>query len=71
LSIFKQPDDGRRWGELTQADWDKLVAFAGPEFDLKSEDTRFADFFNNSLVDDVNKVDITLAEKAAKSAQAQ
>jgi NitT/TauT family transport system substrate-binding protein len=71
LSIFKQPDDGRKWGDMTEADWDKLIAFSGPEFGLKAEDTRFADFFNRSLIDDVNKADMTLAEKAAKSAQAQ
>ncbi len=34
----------------------------GPEFGLKPEDTRFADFFNGSLIADVNKVDIALAE---------
>jgi NitT/TauT family transport system substrate-binding protein len=71
LSIFKQPDDGRKWGEMTAADWNKLIAFAGPEFGLKPEDTKFADFFDGSLIDDVNKVDIALAEKAAKSAPAQ
>jgi NitT/TauT family transport system substrate-binding protein len=71
LSIFKQPNDGRKWGEMTQHDWDKLIDFAGPEFCLKPEDTKFADFFNGSLIDDVNKVDITLAEKAARSAPAQ
>lgn len=71
LSIFKQPNDGHKWGEMTEADWNKLIAFAGPEFGLKPEDTKFADFFNSSLIDDVNKVDITLAEKAAKAAPAQ
>jgi len=71
LSIFKQPNDGHKWGEMTEAEWNKLIAFAGPEFGLKAEDTKFADFFNSSLIDDVNKVDITLAEKAAKSAPAQ
>ncbi len=67
LTIFKQPNDGRRWGELTEADWSKLIAFAGPEFGLKPEDTRYSDFFNGDLIVDVNKVDITLAEAAAKS----
>jgi NitT/TauT family transport system substrate-binding protein len=71
LSIFKQPNDGRRWGEMTEADWNKLIAFAGPEFGLKPEDTKFADFFNSSLIADVNKVDMALAENAAKSAPAQ
>lgn len=71
LSIFKQPNDGRKWGEMTEADWNKLIAFAGPEFGLKPEDTKFADFFNGSLIADINKVDITLAETAAKSAPAQ
>jgi hypothetical protein len=71
LTIFKQPNDGRAWGELTEADWGKLIAFAGPEFGLKPEDTRYSDFFNGSLIADVNKVDMTLAEAAAKSAPAQ
>ncbi len=72
LSIFKQPNDGHKWGEMTEAGWNKLIALAGPEFGLKPEDTKFADFFNGSLIDDVNKVDIaTLAETAAKSAPAQ
>ena len=63
LSIFKQPNDGHKWGEMTEAGWNKLIALAGPEFDLKPQDTKFADFFNGSLIDDVNKVDIaTLAE---------
>jgi NitT/TauT family transport system substrate-binding protein len=67
LTIFKQPNDGRRWGELTEADWSKLIAFAGPEFGLKPEDTKYSDFFNGDLITDVNKVDMTLAEAAAKS----
>jgi len=72
LSIFKQPNDGHKWGEMTEAGWNKLIALAGPEFGLKPEDTKFADFFDGSLIDDVNKVDIaTLAETAAKSAPAQ
>ena len=71
LSIFKQPNDGHRWGEMTEADWNKLIAFAGPEFGLKPDDTKFADFFNGSLIADVNKVDIGLAEAAAKAAPAQ
>jgi NitT/TauT family transport system substrate-binding protein len=71
LTIFKQPNDGRLWGELTEADWKKLIVFAGPEFGMTAEDTRYADFFNGSLIADVNKVDMTLAEAAAKSAPAQ
>jgi NitT/TauT family transport system substrate-binding protein len=72
LSIFKQPNDGRQWGELTEADWNKLIAFAGPEFNLKPEETKYADFFNNSLIADVNKIDINaLAEAAAKAAPPQ
>jgi NitT/TauT family transport system substrate-binding protein len=71
LSIFKQPNDGHRWGEMTEAEWNKLIAFAGPEFGLKPQDTKFADFFNGSLIDDVNKVDISLAETAGTSAPAQ
>ena len=70
LSIFKQPNDGRRWGEMTETDWNKLIAFSGPEFGLKPEDTKFSDFFNGSLIADVNKVDIALAETAAKAAPA-
>jgi len=71
LTIFKQPNDGHQWGEMTEADWNKLIIFAGPEFGLKPEDTKFADFFNGSLIADVNKVDIALAEAAAKAAPAQ
>jgi ABC-type nitrate/sulfonate/bicarbonate transport system substrate-binding protein len=71
MTIFKQPNDGRRWGELTEADWNKLIAFAGPEFGLKPEDTRYADFVNGGLIADVNKIDMTLAEAAAKTASAQ
>jgi hypothetical protein len=69
LTIFKQPDDGRKWGELTQADWSKLIAFAGPELGMTLDDTGYADFFNGDLIADVNKVDMTLADAAAKSAQ--
>jgi hypothetical protein len=71
MTIFKQPNDGRRWGELTEADWNKLIAFAGPEFGLKPEDTRYADFVNGELITDVNTVDMALAETAAKTASAQ
>jgi NitT/TauT family transport system substrate-binding protein len=72
LSIFKQPNDGHKWGEMTEAGWNKLVTLAGPEFELNPENTKFADFFNGSLIDDVNKIDIAaLAEAAAKSAPAQ
>lgn len=72
LSIFKQPGDGRLWGEMKEADWNKLIAFAGPEFGLKPEETKYADFFNGSLIPDVNKLDIEgLAQAAAKAAPAQ
>ena len=72
LSIFKQPDDGHRWGDMTEAEWNKLISFAGPEFGMKPEDTKFADYFNGSLIADVNKIDIgALAEAAAKAASAQ
>jgi sulfonate transport system substrate-binding protein len=71
MTIFKQPNDGRRWGELTEADWNKLIAFAGPEFGLKPEDTRYADFVNGELITDVNTVDMALAETAAKTASAR
>src|SRR6185312_13026184 len=72
LSIFKQPNDGRQWGEMKEADWNKLIAFAGPEFGLKPEETKYADFFNSSLIADINKVDIEgLAQAAAKAASAQ
>ncbi len=72
LTIFKQPNDGHKWGEMTEAGWNKLIELAGPEFGLNPADTKFADFFNSSLIDDVNKIDIAaLAEAAAKSAPAQ
>ena len=72
LSIFKQPSDGRQWGEMKEADWNKLIAFAGPEFGLKPEDTKYTDFFDGSLIADVNKVDIEgWAQAAAKAAPAQ
>jgi NitT/TauT family transport system substrate-binding protein len=71
LTIFKQPNDGHKWGEMTQDGWNKLVALAGPEFGLTAENSKMSDFFNSSLIDDVNKVDISLAEQAAKAAPAQ
>jgi NitT/TauT family transport system substrate-binding protein len=71
LTIFKQPNDGHKWGEMTEAGWDKLIALAGPEFGLKPEEAKFTDFFDGTLIDDVNKVDITLAEQAARAAPAQ
>ena len=67
LSIFKQPNDGHKWGEMTEAGWNKLIALAGPEFGLKPEDTKFADFFNGSLIADVNKVDIARSPKPPRS----
>ena len=57
---------------MKEAGWNKLIAFAGPEFGLKPEETKYTDFFNGSLIADINKVDIEgLAEAAAKSAPAQ
>ena len=38
---------------------------------MTADDTRYADFFNGSLIADVNKIDMTLAEAAAKAAPAQ
>jgi NitT/TauT family transport system substrate-binding protein len=72
LTIFKQPNDGHKWGEMTEAGWNKLVALAGPEYGLTPENAKFSDYFNGSLIGDINKIDINaLAEQAAKSAPAQ
>ena len=51
---------------MTEAEWNKLIAFAGPEFGMKPEDTKFADYFNGSLIADVNKVDIGTCRKRRK-----
>jgi hypothetical protein len=67
MATQKQLGDSRLWGDISNASWERLVAFAGPDVGI-APGTPLSDYFDNSLIADINKVDLSLATNAAKSA---
>ena len=66
MSIFKQVDDKRLWGQMTKDDWQRLIAFTGADFGLDAN-TDMGQFFDDSLIADINKLDIVGLARAAKT----
>jgi NitT/TauT family transport system substrate-binding protein len=70
MAAFRQLNETRPWGELTQKEWDDLVAFSGPASGLTSE-AKMPTYFDASLIGDINKIDTNWATTAAKAALTQ
>jgi NitT/TauT family transport system substrate-binding protein len=62
--LWKQPDDKRRWGQMTDQDWLNLAKFS----DITITPDQVKSLYTNDLIDEVNKVDIKTALDAAKRA---
>jgi NitT/TauT family transport system substrate-binding protein len=67
LAGRKHVGDNRLWGGLSADDWLRFVAFAGPDLGL-AQNSDESEFFDSELVADINKLNIALAEDAAKAA---
>ena len=55
---------GRKWGAMTDQDWLGLAKFAGMDTDERLIQSCYTD----ELIDDVNKVDVGVAVRAARKA---
>lgn len=59
---FQRLDDPQPWGKYTQEEWDQTKEFFAGIEDLIPEDAELSDFFSDALVEEGNKVDLTLAD---------
>ena len=62
--LWKQPNDSRQWGAMTDAEWLSLAKFAG--IDITPQQVQ--SLYTTELIADVNKVDPQIALKAARAA---
>jgi NitT/TauT family transport system substrate-binding protein len=62
--LWKQPDDKRKWGVMTDQDWLGLAKFSA--IDISPQ--QVSSLYTNDLIDEVNKVDIKIALDAARRA---
>jgi len=62
--LWKQPDDSRPWGLMSDKDWLDLAQFS----DIAITPDQVKTLYTNDLIDDVNKVDIKIAHEAARRA---
>lgn len=60
--LWKQPDDNRRWGLMTDKDWLDLATFS----DISITPDQVKSLYTNDLIDEVGKVDIKIAQDAAR-----
>ena len=67
MATHKTLDDKLLWGNISTAEWQSLMTFAGPDLGL-AVDTPLGAYFDSSLIADINKVDTSLAVTAAKTA---
>jgi len=66
--LWKQMTDTRPWGQLDDDAWRKLIDYMGPEAGIKLSNTELSAVYTNELTEDVNRVDVTPAVKAAQQA---
>lgn len=62
--LWKKPNDGRKWGAMTDQDWLGLAKFAG----MDTDERLIRSLYTNELTADVNKVDVNIAVQAAHKA---
>jgi NitT/TauT family transport system substrate-binding protein len=62
--LWKKPNDGRKWGAMADQDWLGLAKFAGMDMDERV----IRSLYTDELIDDVNKVDVEVAVRAARKA---
>lgn len=60
--LWKKPDDGRKWGEMTEKDWLELAKFSEIELTPAQAST----LYTNDLIAAVNSVDTRKALDAAR-----
>jgi NitT/TauT family transport system substrate-binding protein len=66
--LWKQLGDPHPWGELGDDSWRKLIDYMGPEGGIKLSNAELAAVYTNELIEDVNRVDVAAAIKAAQQA---
>jgi NitT/TauT family transport system substrate-binding protein len=60
--LWKQKNDNRKWGEMSDADWTKLAQFSGIQITPEEVHALYTD----DLIAEVNKVDSQIALRAAQ-----
>jgi NitT/TauT family transport system substrate-binding protein len=67
MAARKHIGDAHLWGGMSDDDWQRFVAFAGPDLGLTAADTKSV-YFSDDLIPDINKLDESLATDAAAAA---
>lgn len=62
--LWKDPKSDKKWGMMTDQDWLGLARFTGMELDVGE----LRNLYTADLIDEVNKVDVNIALRAAKAA---
>ena len=62
--LWKDPKSDKKWGMMTDQDWLGLAHFTGMELDVG----QLRNLYTDDLIDEVNKVDVNIALRAAKAA---
>jgi NitT/TauT family transport system substrate-binding protein len=63
VELWKQPNDSRKWGAMSDAEWLNLAKFSG--IDISPQQIQA--LYTAELIDDVNKVDPQIALRAARA----
>jgi len=59
--LWKNKNDKRKWGEMSDTDWTKLAQFSGMQITPQEVHA----LYTNELIDEVNKIDPQIALRAA------
>lgn len=65
-SVFQQPDEKLPWGLYTNEEWSGIREFFAGDETLIPSGAKLSDYYDGSLVEAGNKVDMKLAEEAVK-----
>jgi NitT/TauT family transport system substrate-binding protein len=63
VELWKKPDDGRKWGMMTDKQWLDLANFSG----IAITPQQVQALYTSDLIDEVNKVDPQIALRAARA----
>ncbi len=61
-ATFQELDDPQPWGRYTEGEWEAITTFFEGIDDLIPEGAERSQFFSDALIEDGNKIDLSLAE---------
>jgi len=67
MATHKQIGDPHLWGDMTEAEWRGVLAYIGADYGLPPDAPRDT-YFDSALIPAINKIDISIAVKAAQGA---